>query len=259
MSKIVIDFKDRTRWTVAPNEEPCAADFTSNKGGDCVIGCTWRADGRGYYVNKDTGACVSCIQGRLSTVCGVGEQLVECTRTAPAKCEACPLKDVGLLVKGTNWTKVYAVAGTCSEDEMRYQPPCPPGFYLGSDGRYCQTCPDPLSTTVLPGATRVEQCKCKQGLVLSAELGRCVGRDLFAYEHGACIRSTVSCQVPPNATVVDTGRCKWECNTGFFKRTQSGWLDKCQACKRTTKDGGGQARTRGDDDSPLSCEFSPSQ
>ena len=253
MSKIVIDFKDRTRWTVAPNEEPCAADFTSNKGGDCVIGCTWRADGQGYYVNKDTGACVSCIQGRQSTVCGVGEQLVECTRTAPAKCEACPLKDAGLLVKGTNRTKVYAVAGTCAEDEMRYQAPCPPGFYLGSDGRYCQACPDPLSTTVLPGATRVEQCKCKPGLVLSAELRRCVGEELYAYDAGACVSE---CNHPPNATVGDSVRCKWACDVGFYHSRRAGWLDKCQSCQRDPADRGGPA-TRGDDDSPRSCEYFP--
>lgn len=252
-NNVLLVFKDGTRWTLAANEEPCADDFTSNRGGDCAIGCAWRADGLGSYVNRATGACVSCADARAATVCGVGERLAECTREAPAKCEACPLQGGGLLVSNTNRTKVYTKPGQCDEDEMQYTPPCPRGFYLGLDGRYCKACPDPLSTTVLAGATRVEQCKCKQGLVLSAELGRCIGEELYAYDIGACVSE---CNHPPNSTVTDSVRCKWACDLGLYHSREAGWLDKCQPCWRDPADTGRPA-TRGDDDSPRSCEYFP--
>lgn len=242
-SKLTLRFRDGTEWDLVANTEPCPPDTTSDVGGDCTVGCAWQ-DGSNY-VDPSTGACVTC--GGLQ--CGVGQRLVKCTRSAPARCEACPARD----------GKVYAVAGRCDEDEMRYLPPCPAGFYLGPGGVYCEACGDPLKTTVFPNATRVEQCKCKLGLQWSKELGKCVGRDLYAYEDGACVREGEQCLVPSDAVLVDPGRCTWECGVGFYRVSDpsAGWLEKCQACERgDVEDEMMTASTRGDDDAPLSCEFS---
>ena len=244
--RLELRFRDGTVWELEASTTPCGDDFTSRTGGDCAVGCVWRADGLGSYVDPATGACVPCAEGRGRVVCGVGEELAECTRTGPARCEPCPNR--------SSTGKVYAVAGRCDEDEMRYLPPCPVGFYADGDGRLCLACPDPLSTTVFAGATRVEQCKCRRGLRRDTGGGGCVGRDLYAYERGACIREGSPCQMPPNATLVDPVRCRWECGAGLFLRTSAGWLDKCERCERAPSDGG-VALTRGDDDAPLSCEY----
>ncbi len=239
-SVVGIGFRDGTEWDVVADTVKCEEDYTSYAGGDCTLGCAWQDGSR--YVDPVSGACVSC--GNLQ--CGVGQRLVKCTRSTPARCEACPAAVNG---------KVYVVAGRCNEDEMRFVAPCPVGFYLS--GQYCVACGDPLRTTMFAGATRPEQCKCRRGLRWSKELGKCIGQGLYSYEDGACVRRGEPCLVPPNATVVDAGRCMWECNVGFFLVTgpHSGWLEKCSVCNRGIIEAGLNASTRGDDDSPWSCEF----
>ena len=69
------------------------------------------------------------------------------------------------------------------------------------------------------------------------------------------------CNVPPNATLVDGhgyGRCRWECDVGFYRNldTTTGWGERCKPCARVGfYDESRTPATRGDDDSPLSCEF----
>jgi hypothetical protein len=237
---LTLGFKDGTEWDLVANTEPCPPDTTSNAGGECTVGCAWQ-DGSNY-VDPNTGACVSC--GGLQ--CGVGQQAVKCTRSAPARCEACPA-----VRGGGGGAKVYAVAGRCDEDEMRYLAPCPPGFYLGPGGVYCEACGDPLKTTVFAGGSRVEQCKCKAGLRWSVELGRCVGRELYAYDGWMCADGWSECVLPVHASLTPGGgggwaRCVWECDVGYYRV-----MDRCEACFF----GPENATTRGDDDSPLSCEY----
>jgi hypothetical protein len=234
---LTLGFKDGTEWDLVANTEPCPPDTTSRMSGECTVGCAWQ-DGSNY-VDPSTGACVSC--GGLQ--CGFGQQLVKCTRSAPARCEACPVR---------GGAKVYAVAGRCDEDEMRYLAPCPPGFYLGSGGVHCEACGDPLRTTVFSGGTRVEQCKCKAGLRWSKELGKCVGRDLYVYDGWMCADGWSECVLPAHAKLAPGGgggwaRCAWECDAGYYRV-----MDRCEACQGGRPE---DATTRGDDDSPLSCEY----
>lgn len=107
----------------------------------------------------------------------------------------------------------------------------------------------------------MQQCKCSAGLRRSRE-GICIGEALYSYEDGVCVSSPQQCLVPPRAALVldwggGFGRCMWECNAGYYHSTVRAWVDKCQACARVGNETLMQAVTRGDDDSPLSCEFSP--
>lgn len=248
---LLLQFRDGTAWSVRANVEVCPDDTTSNAGGDCVVDCVWNEGAAGsYYVNRSTGACVSC---GGAGVCGVAEEYVKCTRDEPGKCVKCASPSSGA-------PKMYVVPGRCDQDMTRYQPPCPPGYYQSaSHPEYCDSCPDPLSTTRLSGATRVEQCKCLDGLRLSTELGRCVGEDLYAYEDGACELSPQSCVVPLEGVLLDQGRgygrCMWECNAGFYHVAMNVWEPVCAPCVQTAGDLGRVAVTRGDNDSPMSCEY----
>ena len=251
ISELLLEFRDGTVWSVVANVEPCPDGTTSERGGDCAVACVWRADGAGYYVDRLTGACVSCAAAGAGLVCTAGEEKVLCTRDAPPKCRKCP-------VVGEKGRK-YVELGKCDEDLTRYVVPCPVGYYKNAQSDYCDRCPDELSTTVFAGATRVEQCKCLDGLRLSKELGRCVGEELYVYEDGVCVASPAMCNVPPHARLVDggtgRGRCVWECDVGYYHAIDGPWMEKCQECKLGAGDIG-NATTRGDSDSPWSCEYS---
>lgn len=120
-----------------------------------------------------------------------------------------------------------------------------------------------MSTTELAGATRVEQCKCTAGLRRSqGARSPCKGEALYSYDDGVCVSSPAQCLVPPRAALVSDwgdgfGRCGWECNAGFYRATGLAWVDSCQACTRVGNELQRVPATRGDDDSPLSCEFFP--
>lgn len=239
-------------------EEACPADTTSRAGGDCVVRCESLG---GYYVNASSGACMAC----GSPVCKAGEGLVRCTRGEPARCEACPV------LADSDGARAWVVPGSCDPRLRRLRGPlCPVGHYavdVAGAGVVCEPCPVSRSgivtTTLGAGATRPEQCRCN---ALSKWLRR-RGSD------GACVSEAeqvypvpafgVGCPggggPPPNASLLDGhgyGRCLWRCNAGFYRRTGSGWLDKCGACE--TPGGPVTAasawRTDGDDDAPLSCE-----
>ena len=257
---LVLVFRDGTAWTVLASEGVCPDDWTSNAGGDCVVGCSW--SGSGSYVNSTTGACIPCV---VAGGCKVGQQWMRCTRSAQAKCVNCPTSIDTVTAEGLG--RIYVTPGNCDTSRMRFTPPCPPNFYTTSDTVaaggmvYCDMCPaEGLASTLQPGATRVEQCKCAAGLRRSN--GTCVGEALYSYDDGACVSSPQQCLVPPRAALVldwgdGFGRCLWECNAGYYHATVRAWADRCQPCARLGGETQMQAATRGDDDSPLSCEFSP--
>ena len=255
---LLLGFRDGWVWTVLASEAACPDDSTSNAGGDCVVGCSWP----GSYVNSTTGACVPCA---LSGGCEAGQQWVQCTRSAQSQCASCP--PLSVLEKGLVG-RIFVTPGDCDTSRMRFTPPCPRNFYTTSDyvapnrTVYCDMCPSAgFSLTLHPGATRVQQCKCSAGLRRSRE-GICIGEALYSYEDGVCVSSPQRCQSPPrNALVRDWGdgfgRCMWECDAGYYHATNRTWADKCQLCTRVGNESLMRATSRGDDDTPLSCEFGP--
>ena len=248
---LLLGFRDGWVWTVLASEAACPDDSTSNAGGDCVVGCSWP----GAYVNSTTGACVPCA---LSRGCETGQQWVQCTRSAQSQCASCP--PLSASEKGLG--RIYVTPGDCDASQMRFTPPCPRNFYARKDDVYCDMCPSAgFASTLHPGATRVEQCKCSAGLRRSQE-GVCIGEALYTYEDGACVSSPQQCLVPPRAALVldwseGFGRCPWECNAGYYHATNRTWADKCQPCARMGNESLMRATSRGDDDTPLSCEFGP--
>ena len=260
-STLLLGFAGNVTWTVRASVEACPADTTSSLGGDCVRQCEWAA-GKGSFVDPATGLCVKCGLGGLAA-CGAGYELVGCERGKQAWCRRCevPAQQVG----GTNYTKVFVVAGSCDESQMRYKAPlCPPGLYAESSGGWCEPCPVSASgiagKTLLPSATRKEQCKCNawQGLRRAVD-GACVGEALYVYSDEA--QGCRLCNVPPNAALVDGhgyGRCRWECDIGFYRNLDmtTGWGERCKPCVRVGfYDESRTPVTRGDDGVPLSCEF----
>jgi hypothetical protein len=242
-----------TTWTVQASVEPCPDDTTSMAGGDCVVQCEWP----GSFVDVATGQCVACGQGVAA--CGVGFELVGCTRGSQAWCRPCEMP----VETGGGYTRVFVVAGTCDERRMRYKaPPCPPGMYAKDSGGWCEACPMSASgiapKTLTASATRVEQCKCLawQGLRRAAD-GGCVTRPegLVDYEQQWCVDTEQCSRAPvPNAVPRRDGRCSWECNAGYYLVTGTG---TCQPCTRVGGEAGRVPASVGDDDAPLSCEFWP--
>ena len=233
-------------WSVTASEAACPDGTTSNAGGDCVIGCAWLDEGAAgsSFVNQSSGECVACV---ADGGCVEGQEFVACTRTEQGRCRACamPADAVG---------RVFAVRGKCDAYLMKYVPPCPVGYYAGG-GRYCERCPTELATTRFPNASRVEQCKCKSGLSRSKESGECVGPALNVYG-GLCAAAGIRCDGPLHSTIGTADwqrrRCLWECGIGYYRDTAAEWPNNCVACVLPLDV---TALTRGDDDSPLSCEF----
>jgi hypothetical protein len=182
-----------------------------------------------YVDRTTTGECRLC--SVLS--CGVGFEPVLCTAEADGYCRPCA-SVAGL---------VYTVAGTCEPTTMRKPAPCEAGSYAVPGGAYCEVCPLYTSTR-FAGANRTEQCKCLAGLVRKG--GRCVAEDLFRFED-ACVLDG-ACSVPANARVTTGYACAWECNAGYYRDSLAGFASQCRPCLI------GSGRTRGDDDSPWSCE-----
>ena len=251
---LLLGFRDGATWTVTAKTEACPDGTTSVAGGECSVGCEWRADGRGYFVNASSGGCVACDYGLQ---CAAGFEAVMCTRAEQARCRACPA------LPPTNYTGAYVVPGRCDADMVAYLAPnCPPGTYAGAGG-VCVACPAAAlgdlfrTATVLKGATRVEQCKCSatDGLRRRSD-GACVSirGGLLAYD-GWC-GGEGGCNVPPNATLWRDAGCLWRCDAGFYHDTEAPWLARCKPCTRVGSiEAGLAAGTRGDDDAPLSCEF----
>jgi hypothetical protein len=241
---LLLEFLDGRVWEVTANSVACPDDSTSNAGGDCAVQCDW-LEGGGSYVNGS-----SCVPCTVNGACGVGQEFVACTRSAQGRCRDCAAPAIS---NG----RVYAVRGDCEASRMKYTPPCPVGHY--ALGAFCEPCPSELSTTTYPNATRVQQCKCKDGLRRShteaGEAGPCIGEDLFVY----CVSAPEQCLVPPNATLAagdGLGKCEWVCDTGHYRmRSMDRLADNCSLCERTQAESKKTAITRGDDDEPLSCEF----
>lgn len=255
---LLMGFRDGTVWRVTASVEPCPDDTTSMPGGDCVVGCAWGEDGAAEtssYVNQSSRTCTRCnAAGEVRAGdCEAGEEYVPCTRTEPPRCRACSGGVAG---------KVYVVPGECAEDLMRYTPPCPPGHYQAGGGAewYCNACPaeDGLATTTEWGATRVEQCRCVSGLRRRRD-GVCVGEELYVYEDEklgmGCATPGTECVLPEHASLLEGhgwGLCRWECDAGYYLSTEE---EECLECTRVGGEAHRAAATRGDDNSPLSCEF----
>lgn len=229
---LVLGFKGAV-WRVPAAQSVCQAGYTSLAGGACTIECPWK-DSTGAparYVDK--GLCRMC----TIPVCGLGFEPVLCTPDTDGYCRPC----AGMA------GMVFVVAGTCEAIAMRRASPCQPGYY--AVGAYCEECP-PFTSTRFGGATRVEQCKCLEGLTRQLD-GTCEGDGLFEYEASVCAR-TGACLVPPNAGLLANGyggeSCRWACNAGYYRDSRAGFASQCQACWS------GGVRTPGDDDSPWSCE-----
>lgn len=234
---LTLEFWDGSRSTVKALQERCPADLTSLAGGDCTTACVLD---QGWFVDQVTGGCTACVL----LACGVGQEFVPCSRTQQGFCRNCTNTD----------QRVFVRAGSCEGIYKQPAPPCLPGYYLEPGGRYCLECP-PLSATQFSGATRVEQCKCMQGLTRSG--ARCIGVDIYVYGNGACVDSLGSCTIPSNADLVHGdgwGRCLWECHAGYYNRSGGG----CSPCDRVGTEVNRTAATRGDWNEPLSCEFFPS-
>lgn len=232
---LVMGFQDGTIWVVLAEEAQCPQDSTSLAGGACTVECRWKdAAGRpSQYVDPSTGLCRPC----TTLVCGRGQVLEECTPTADTRCRACQA------VAG----ETYALAGTCDAGARRPTPPCRPGWYREPSGLFCEPCP-PFTATRFDGATRVEQCKCMDGMVRIAGTGCVADGPYDRFDTTTCVTGT--CRLPRNARAAldDAQTCGWACNAGFYRDTVAGFLDQCQPCL------GGAGRTSGDDDQPWSCE-----
>ena len=140
----------------------------------------------------------------------------------------------------------YSVLGTCEASTLSEMAPCRAGWYLGGGG-FCVRCPQ-FTATLFDGATRVEQCKCLDGMVRRGP-GDCVADGPYErFDDDACVDGT--CRLPRNARarLDDAETCGWACNAGFYRDSNAGFLDQCRPCL------GGSGRTRGDDGEPWSCE-----
>jgi hypothetical protein len=219
--------------TWVAQSEPCPADTTSLDGGECAVPCAW---GAGHYVDPATGACVAC-QNALQ--CPLNQTLVPCNRTAQAYCAPCPPPPAGF---------VYTSGGVCTAGTLAPTPPCQPEYYQSA--WYCVRCPL-YTVTLLPGAVRVEQCKCLPGFVRSFG-GSCSAPALYAFPASPLCASG-TCRVPGNASVTDFRTCAWACRPGYYQVLGAGFWDSCQPCAGIPQ--GRRATTAGDPDMPLSCEF----
>lgn len=233
---LVLRFAGGAEWRVTAAETACETGLTSVVGGDCTLECPWldSAGRKSRYVDRSTGECRACTQ---ALACGVGSELVPCSAERDAYCRVC----AGLL--GVNTT--FAAAGTCDAGLLRRLPPCEAGSYLAAAG-YCELCPAPTRTR-FGGAVRAEQCKCPDGLSRRMGDGACVSERLYEFE--VCAAGAGGCALPARAARLAGGdACRWACNAGFYRDTLAGFGDQCRPCL------GGGTRTRGDDDSPWSCE-----
>ena len=234
---LLLGFRDGSTSIVKALETRCPPDTTSLPGGDCSTGCVL-AEGR--FVDQSSGLCIDCVQ----TACGVGQEFVPCSRTQQGYCKDCDNGDPGIFIE----------PGSCDKLFKRFVPPCQAGFYKDVRGSYCSQCPS-LTSTVYAGAVRLEQCKCLAGLV--RKNGLCVAEPLYEFEGltaGSELACAVDCRLPRNARLLaNTGvACGWECNMGYYHDTLAGWSDKCRPC--FVANTSAVVTTRGDNDSPWSCE-----
>jgi hypothetical protein len=222
-------FQMGVMWSVAASQAECLEGWTSRAGGDCSVACPANDEAGTpvQYVERATGSCLPC----PPVACGIGQEPVSCTSTAPGYCRTCP----------TAAGMAYAQAGSCEASTLRLVAPCNAGWYTSPDGRYCEACPQ-YTTTLHGGATRFEQCKCLPGL--SRRNGACIGEELYDFE-SACAQD---CRVPQRASRTSEYACRWECNAGYYRDPSAGLDDQCRPCLSIG------TRTRGDDASPWSCE-----
>ena len=153
----------------------------------------------------------------------------------------------------TRSSMIYVTENTCDAKTLRTLPPCEIGWYATGTSvggaSHCERCPA-YTTTFFSGATMLDQCKCVSGMVRKVGGGGCVGEALYEYGEGSVCADEGTCKVPLNAMRLpgDGIACRWYCNAGFYRDTRAGFLSQCRRCLV------GSGRTRGDDDSPWSCE-----
>lgn len=232
---LLLTFLDGSKSMVKAFEARCPPGRTSLAGGDCSIFCSLPT----RFVNQTSGECVAC----AVLQCGIGQEFIPCTNTQQGFCRACSNEAPGVFVE----------PGNCEGISKRPVPPCNAGFYKASLANYCLPCPS-LSATIFKGAERVEQCKCVPGLV--RKNGICVVGQLYDFEFFSVCSGT--CKLPKNARRSSLGQnpaCGWECNAGYYHDTLAGWNDKCRPCFFFNSSSLAVPASRGDDDSPWSCEY----
>jgi len=233
---LVLTFLGGSKSIVTVFEARCPPGMTSLPGGDCSRVCSVPA----HFVNQTSGECAVCVVLQ----CGIGQEFVQCTNTQQGFCKECPNEAPGVFVE----------PGNCEGMSKRAVPPCNAGFYTDSLGKFCLPCPY-LTTTVLNGAERLEQCKCQPGL--ARKKGACIAEPLYEFEFISVCPGT--CKLPKNAKATPLGNnhgCRWECNAGYYHDTSAGWNDKCRPCFLASNSSTlAVPASRGDDDSPWSCEY----
>ena len=220
----------------------CPSGKTSLDGGDCSISCTLQDErGNGVnYVDPATGLCLPC----QNPACGLGQYLVPCSPSGQGSCQPCQQDQ-------TNQS-VYVIPNTCDPAYMRPAPPCKAGWYLAPAPPHCERCPA-YSATLFANSTGVQQCKCWTGFRRIA--GQCTAAGLYSYSQNVVcpLLGQDSCNIPQNASFTGQTGCDWACDVGFYRSSVVGFLEQCRPCLGLPL--GGTFITRGDDDSPLSCEF----
>ena len=142
-STLTVLYTGNASLTITALGSHCPAQTTSAPGSDCAQAC-----GLDDYVDPATGACLPC---GSSSDCQPGNQSMPCTNSTPALCTPCPPLSAQLVYTST------APPGQCHLATVAWLPPCPLNYYLGS--QYCLGCPT-YATTLLTGATNIQQCRC---------------------------------------------------------------------------------------------------
>ena len=219
--------------------------------GDCPsnglggIGASWPNYGGNGAANTGSGGGGGYDTGPGTGAAGLVLIRASIRRTTADTTQYCTCK--------TRSSMIYVTENTCDAKTLRTLPPCEIGWYATGTSvggaSHCERCPA-YTTTFFTGATMLDQCKCVSGMVRKTGGGGCVGEALYEYGEGSVCADEGTCRVPLNAMRLpgDGIACRWYCNAGFYRDTRAGFLSQCRRCLV------GSGRTRGDDDSPWSCE-----
>ena len=244
---LTIKYTNNATLVITAVGSQCPSQSTSTPGSDCAIAC-----GSHEYVDTLTGACRDC----GNPTCAPGYYLQACKNSTPATCSACPP-----LANTLAYKRVYTSAATdpsCQHASWAWVPTCPRNYFQASlAATICSQCPT-YATTLLPGATSIEQCRCPANFKL--ENGYCNITTIypvparsacaFGYYNKGSQAACVSCRDEPcpqcvtgqyatsnctcepcyaqeNAHFTAAGSlnnpssCPSECNTGFYLQSAS--------------------------------------
>ena len=222
------------------NSNYCGSSNGLGGGGGCIY-----VDGRAGLANTGSGGGGGA---RYTSNGGPGGSGLVLIRGPAGRMAADPTKSCACLTRSS---VVYVTENTCDANTLRSLPPCEVGWYAtgASAGgvSHCERCPA-FTTTFFAGATMLDQCKCVSGMTRKA--AGCVGESLYEFGEGFVCAGEGACKVPSNAVRYpgDGIACRWYCNAGYYRDTRAGFESQCRRCLV------GLGRTRGDDDSPWSCE-----